>query len=134
MYTCYGEVMAPVIVPHTSRKQPLLSPLANTANITPTTSHSDPEMIFVIALVKSILGRNLKDIPDDKKNLVIENCLSIYHNYLVSFFCNNFSPRDGAKLTQIIYSKTSFSSTSNIHNFDAKFQTAYKAFLKHLTT
>jgi hypothetical protein len=124
--------VTPVIVPHTSRKQPLLS-LTNTANITPTSSHSDPEMIFVIALVKSILGRNLKDIPDDKKKLVIENCLSIYHNYLISFFCNNFSPRDGAKLTQIIHSKTSFHGAANIHNFDAKFHTAYTAFLKYLS-
>jgi hypothetical protein len=89
------------------------------------------DLVFIDALIKALSGISLQDIPDDKKSFMIEQSLSIYQNYIVGYFKENFETRDALRIQQIL-------KEGNTNIFDkfpdmqTKFDEAYQSFLNYL--
>lgn len=88
-------------------------------------------LIFIDSLIKALTGLSLENIPDDKKTYMIEQSLSIYQNYIVGYFKENFETRDTLRIQQIL-------KEGNTHIFEKfpeiqiKFDEAYQSFLNYL--
>jgi hypothetical protein len=89
------------------------------------------DLVFIDALIKALTGLSMQDIPDDKKTYMIEQSLSIYENYIVGYFKENFDTRDALRIQQIL-------KEGNTNIFDkfpemqTKFDEAYQSFLNYL--
>jgi hypothetical protein len=89
------------------------------------------DLVFVDALIKAITGLSLEDIPNDKKNYMIEQCLDIYQNYIVGYFKENFEDKDIIRIEQILKEgKTTI--FDKFPDMQTKFDEAYQSFINYL--
>jgi hypothetical protein len=89
------------------------------------------DLIFIESLVKAITGLSLNDMPEDKREYMIEQSLSIYQNYIVGYFKENFEIKDTLRIQQII-KESNTTIFIKFPDMQTKFDEAYTSFLNYL--
>jgi hypothetical protein len=89
------------------------------------------DLVFVDALIKAITGISLEDIPNDKKAYMIEQSLSIYQNYIIGYFKENFEDKDVLRIQQILKEGTT-TIFDKFPELQTKFDEAYDSFIQYL--
>jgi hypothetical protein len=98
---------------------------------TPYSEDQIQDLVFIDALIKAISGLSLQDIPDDKKTYMVEQSLSIYQNYIVGYFKENFETRDALRIQQILKEENT-TIFDKFPDMQTKFDEAYQSFLNYL--
>ena len=89
------------------------------------------DLTFVDALLKSITGLSLEDIPNDKKSDMINQSIDIYTNYIIGYFKENFEAKDILRITQVLKEGTT-SIFDKFPDLQTKFDEAYQSFINYL--
>ena len=89
------------------------------------------DLVFVDALLKSITGLSLEDIPNYKKSDMIKQSVDIYTNYIIGYFKENFEPKDILRIKQVL-KEGSVSIFDKFPDLQVKFDEAYESFINYL--
>ena len=91
----------------------------------------DPNLTeFVEALVVAITGFHIKEIPSEKREEIVKDCVEFFTGYIVSWVEENHNKKDAIRL------KVGYETGENVFKkypeLEEKYDEAYAAFVKML--
>lgn len=85
---------------------------------------------FVEALVLAITGFHIEDIPEDKREEIVKDCVEFFTGYIINYVGEKYDKKDSIRL------KVGYETGENVFekypDLEAKYDEAYQSFVKML--